>query len=384
MGNILSVMGVVNENLKARNKKLSIETVFGPKEQRKFFKNILNPKGDAGPDIKQGIKAGVLGGMIGVLFNIPAGTILSMPEASILSRSVIGGIGAAGSAVAIPPVMRSTKVSFEKSIRALETQGKIHIPKAIKEDPTRKRQYIEKMALKELNARIGMASSIKATHPIPLAGTGGLILAGEKLGIPREYVQTAYMALAPVMHNFLRLIYTGVEKYWTIPQRMKKLQKLVYETQDRPFNQSQLKKLDNTFLGKSDRILSQGLSNMGYVLTAGGILLGAEVLYFLQVLKNKKTVPVLANQPYNKIVIPAQYQPPIWTRATSASLSPFPQLPALPGASSQPSVSTMSTNPFQNTYGNPYTISLSPVDKNPYLYAPYIPNSVYTMAMPNR
>lgn len=321
MGNILSVMGVVNENLKARDKRLSVETVFGPKDKRHIFKDLLNPKGEAGPDIKQGVKAGFLGGMIGILFNIPAGTVLSMPNASILSRSMIGGIGAAGSGVAIPPVIKSSKESFIASILALEAQHKIVLPK----DPIKKKQAAEKIALKELNARIGMASSIKATHPIPLAGTGGLILASEKFGIPREYVQTAYMALAPVMHNFLRLIYTGVEKYWTIPRRMKKLQQLVQETQDQPFNLVQKEKMDKIFLSKADSLLTQGLSDMAWVFTTGSILLTAEVLYFLQVLQGQKGSRTKTSPLTQPVTFLNQAQIPMWAKTSVMPANSMPQ-----------------------------------------------------------
>jgi len=316
-GNILSVMGVVNENLKARNKKLSLETILGPKEKRQGVKSLFQMKGEAGPDLKQGIKAGVQGGLIGVLFNIPAGTILSMPNASLFSRSIIGGIGADGSAVAIPPVIKSSKEGFERSIEFLEQQGKIRVPKNIQSDPKKLKQYNERRALKELNGRIGMASSIKATHPLPLTGTGTVILAAEKLGIPREYVQTAYMALAPVMHNFLRLVYTGIEKYWTIPQRMKKLTALVNESQDKPFDQKQLETMDNAFLSKGDQWLSQGLCQMTSVATVGAVLLLAEVLAFAQALQKDKTDKAKSQVSSQPIVIPKLEPAPVLNTASS-------------------------------------------------------------------
>lgn len=114
-GNILSVMGVVNENLHARNKTLSVESVYGPKNQRNLLKTLFNPQGEAGPDIKHGVRAGLLGGLFGVWFNVPAGGILSMPKADVASRSVIGGLGCAGSAVAIPFAIRDSKENFKAS-----------------------------------------------------------------------------------------------------------------------------------------------------------------------------------------------------------------------------------------------------------------------------
>lgn len=290
-GNILSVFGVVNENLKDRQKKLSFETLYGPKEKRSFPKELFNPQGEAGPDIKQGVRVGVLGGMLGMLFNIPAGSILSMPNADIASRSVIGGLSGIGSAVAIPTVIKESKESFKVSIKALIDKGLIKLPKSIQGNPAKTEQYIERLALKELNARIGIASSIKATHPIPLAGLGGAILAAEKLGIPRSYVQTAYMAVAPVMHNFIRLGTTGTEKFWTIPQRMNTLEKLILASEmekDGKFNAQQLERMDKAFLSNQDHWLSNGLTQTTQVALAGGLLLTAEVLYFAHALQQEK------------------------------------------------------------------------------------------------
>jgi hypothetical protein len=291
----------VNENLKARNKKLSLETVFGPNGQRSW----LNPKGEAGADIKQGVKVGFLGGLLGIFYNVPAGSILSMPNADVLSRSIVGGIGAAGSAVAIPPVIKESQRSFEASVEALVQKGKIRLSKEAQTDSKARRKEIERIALKEMNARIGMASSIKATHPLPLAGTGAVILAAEKLGIPRPYVQTAYMALAPVMHNFLRLIYTGREKFWTIPQRMKKLEKLVYSSQNQPLSEQQAQRMDQAFLSRSDTWMSKGLTNSFTAILTGSVLLAAEVLCFAD--SRKKHQPDKSSKrpdPLNKGISP--------------------------------------------------------------------------------
>jgi hypothetical protein len=259
LGNIMSVAGIAKENLNERGETLSLKSIYGTNNGLKILKHPWQMNGEAGPIIQQGIKEGGIGGLFGILYNIPAGMILSMPTADIPSRSVIGGIGAAGSAVAIPNVIRSTKHSFERSIEALVKEGVIRLPDNI--DPTSKegKKLIEKMALKEMNARIGIASSIKATNPPVLAGTGSVILAAETLGIPRPYVQTAYMSLAPVMHNFLRLLYTGLEKYWVIPHRMQKIEKLVKEAGNKSFSEKQSKALDKAFLSSMDEKLAQGI-----------------------------------------------------------------------------------------------------------------------------
>ncbi len=333
-GNVLSVMGVVNENLKARDKTLSFETIYGPKNQRNLLKTLFNPQGEAGPDIKHGVKAGLLGGLFGVWFNVPAGGILSMPGADVASRAVIGGIGAAGSAAAIPFAIREAKENFKASIRMLIEKGQIQPPESVRKHPAKLEKYIEKMALKELNARIGMASSIKATHPVPLVGTGAVILAGEKLGIPREYVQTAYMALAPVMHNFLRLVYTGVEKFWTIPNRMRKLEKLVCDSQNeaqRKFNRQQLQQMDKAFLSGQDEWLGKLVGNFSAVITTSAILLAAEVLYFTKAMQTEKSQKQAA-QPMSR---PVQHSPA--GSALAFKIPPYPQ-PAFPA-------------PYSRTYG---------------------------------
>lgn len=358
MGNILSVFGIVNENLKARARSLTFKTVYSAEDRQNFFKNMFNPKGEAGPDIKQGVKAGVLGGLIGVLFNIPAGTILSMPKADVLSRSIIGGIGAAGSAVAIPPVIKGSKESFEHSIIRLIQDKKILLPRGIKEGSVEYHQYIEKMALKEMNARIGIASSIKATHPIPLVGMGALILAGEKLGIPREYVQTAYMAIAPVMHNFLRLLATGIEKYWTIPRRMKKLEQLISESKDQTFNKKQMNRMDSAFLSPPDRWLSQGLTQTGYVVAFGSILLAAEVLCFAQAFQKNKNQTQVAK---------TQHAKPIERKPISFNLNPsYRPQPLRPMFVPTP-MTTIINRPYYYPYPNLYPVPVMP----PLYRAPY-------------
>lgn len=360
MGNILSVMGVVNENLKDRQKKLSIETLYGPKGKRNFPKDLLSPKGEAGPDIKQGIKVGVLGGMFGMLFNIPAGTILSMPNADVTSRSIVGGLSGIGSAVAIPTVIKDSTESFKASIRTLIEKDKIKLPDSVKGDPAKTEKYIERMALKELNARIGIASSIKATHPLPLAGLGGVILAAEKLGIPRSYVQTSYMALAPVMHNFLRLGYTGTETFWAIPKRMNTLEKLVLASEqekDQRFTDKQLERMDQAFLSGQEHWLSNGLSKTASVFTLATVLLAAEVLCFADAIrKDKKTQSQPAQSKPTKTE-PRSNQPlfdPYHYDFSKAYTVYSPRTSVFPSAPSAP----WDQNPFSNrnhpAFSQPY------------------------------
>lgn len=401
LGNILSVAGVAKENLKERGQSLSFKTVYGPgKTVFDIAKNPWDMKGEAGPLIQQGIKAGGLGGLLGILFNVPAGTILSMPQADIAARSVIGGIGAAGSAVAIPTVIRDTKASYEHSIRALVKEGKIRLSGNIDADSPQGRKFIERMALKELNARIGIASSIKATNPVVLAGTGTIILAGEALGIPREYVQTAYMALAPVMHNFLRLMFTGVEKLWTIPRRMTQLQKLVRESENAPFNERQTQLLDKALLSGMDERLGRGVSSMATALLTGSVLLGAEVLYFLQAFRKSKAEPLHSLFPSSKTdvlpgpatlpglqtpysamsrfqVQPQFYPQPVFNRPFISSSIPmlFPQ--QQPGFAYYPAPQIAQTTilppfgypPFRP--GNPYASSQQPAPMTVPTMTPY-------------
>ena len=283
MGNVLSVMGVVSEKQKAKNQKLSMDTIFGPKGKRSF----INPQGSAGPDVKQGIKTGVGGGLFGVLYNIPVGMLLSQPNGDILSRAVVGGLSSTGSAVAIPKVIKDSQKAFTENIKTLIADGKILMPNPDdKNDAAKVQTFAEKMARKEMNTRIGYATSIKATHPVPLVGLGAIILGAEKLGIPRQYVQTAYMSLAPVMHNFIRLLYTGLEKYYTIPHRMKKLEKIVLEGDQKSDEQKQ-KALDKAMLDGT--WMTKLLTNTTGVIFAGVTLLAAELLVFNQAYRRNKT-----------------------------------------------------------------------------------------------
>ncbi len=334
-GNILSVMGIVSEDLQARGKKLSLGSVFGKEALGEILKNPgLN--GEAGPDIKRGILSGLKGGAVGVLFNIPAGGVLSKHDASVTARSILGGIGGAGSAVAIPIVVRESKKSFEASIKALIERGMISVPDNIRHNRKKLDQYVETIANRELMSRIGISSSVKATHVVPLIGTGSALLAAEKLGIPREYVQTAYMAVAPVMHNFLRLVFTGTEAFWTVPNRMKRLEAMVYQQPGKALTDKQAQAVEQAFLPPS----SNGLVNwLTSPIKVGGIiatLLAAESLYFLKILKGEKpktaliqdtrerkpqpesksgtperlaSTPNLQRQVVSKVVAPSSYRP---------------------------------------------------------------------------
>lgn len=295
MGNVLSVMGMVKE----KHKSLSMDTVFGPKEQRSY----LNPAGKAGPDIKDGAKHGFLYGLgIGVPFNIPAGGVLSLPNAGVLPRSIIGGLSDIGSAVAIPPAVKKDLAAFEADIRQLIKEEKFsNVPTDKKE----RDQWVRKLALKEMNTRLGYASSIKAAHPLPLIGTGAAILGAEKLGIPREYVQTAFMCLAPVMNNFLRLVFSGTEKYHAIPQRLKTLESVAMgsDAKDATPEKTQ-KKLDKALSGSGvfGSWYTEALTNTALIAGVGVVLLTAEVLYYLQ---TKKKSDAAEASPENQ-----QKQPP--------------------------------------------------------------------------
>lgn len=289
LGNVLSVMGMVKE----KHKSLSMDTIFGQKGQRSY----LNPAGKAGPDIKDGAKHGFLYGLgIGVPFNIPAGGVLSLPNAGVLPRSVIGGLSDIGSAVAIPPAVKKDLNVFVENIKQLEKAGKL-----IKPPGEDLEKWARKLALKEMNTRLGYASSIKATHPLPLVGTGAAILGAEKLGIPREYVQTAFMCLAPVMNNFLRLVFTGTEKFHTIPQRMKKLESLVMESDAKGATLAETQKeMDKALSGSGvfGSWYTEKLANTALIACMGVVLLTAEVLYYLQT--KKKSEQAEANKAASK------------------------------------------------------------------------------------
>lgn len=317
MGNVLSVMGVVGEKLKAKGQKLSIDSIFGPKEQRDkngLWKNMTDPQGSAGPDLKQGVKVGVGGGMFGVLYNVPVGMLLSQPNGNVLPRAIVGGLSSTGSAVAIPAVIKSSKEGFKKNIEKLLDEGKIAGPK---KGTAEREKFIEKLAMKEMNTRIGYASSIKATNPIPLLGTGAAILGAEKLGIPREYVQTAYMALAPVMHNFVRLLYTGLEKWHTIPRRINKLENLVLQSNEKAITS---KDLDNAMLDREGDWMTRFLTNTTGVALTGAVLLTAELMVFNQAFRKNKAAlqeskpdsekPATGNSPINFRLQPASHTDP--------------------------------------------------------------------------
>jgi len=215
------------------------------------------------------------------------GMLLSQPNGDILSRAVVGGLSSTGSAVAIPKVIKDSQKAFTENIKTLIADGKILMPNPDdKNDAAKVQTFAEKMARKEMNTRIGYATSIKATHPVPLVGLGAIILGAEKLGIPRQYVQTAYMSLAPVMHNFIRLLYTGLEKYYTIPHRMKKLEKIVLEGDQKSDEQKQ-KALDKAMLDGT--WMTKLLTNTTGVIFAGVTLLAAELLVFNQAYRRNKT-----------------------------------------------------------------------------------------------
>lgn len=310
-GNVLSVMGVVSEKLKAKGQKLSIDSIFGPKEQRNkngLWKNMTDPQGSAGPDLKQGVKVGVGGGMFGVLYNIPVGMLLSQPNGDVLPRAIVGGLSSTGSAVAIPAVIKSSKEGFKKNIEELIAKDKIAGPKKGEKGHD---QFVEKLIRKEMNTRIGYASSIKATNPIPLLGTGAMILGAEKLGIPREYVQTAYMALAPVMHNFVRLLYTGLEKWHTIPRRINKLENLVLQSNGKRITS---KDLDNAMLDREGDWMIRFLTNTAGVALTGTVLLAAELMVFKQAFQKNKAALQDSKPDADK---PAAGKPPIHFRLQS-------------------------------------------------------------------
>lgn len=332
LGNVLSVMGMVKE----KHKSLSMDTIFGPKGQRSY----LNPAGKAGPDIKDGAKHGFLYGLgIGVPFNIPAGGVLSLPNTGVLPRSVIGGLSDIGSAVAIPPAVKKDLKVFEDNIKYLLKKGTLEVPKGQNET-----KWVRKLALKEMNTRLGYASSIKATHPLPLVGTGAAILGAEKLGIPREYVQTAFMCLAPVMNNFLRLVFTGTEKFHTIPQRMKKLESLMMESDAKGATPEKTQKEMDKALSGSGLFggwYTEKLANTALIACIGAVLLTAEVLYYLQT--KKKSEQAETNQETSKTQPQLNLKPTHFpmgfgdkVQQPSPLTNPFSNWPALPPQASWP------------------------------------------------
>lgn len=344
-GNVLSVMGMIKE----KHKSLSTETIWGPKGQRKFF----NPAGKAGPDVKDGVKHGLVYGLtIGAPFNAPAGAVLSIPNADVLSRSVIGGLSGIGSAVAIPPAVKKDLNTFTESIKKLEKKGAIKKPDNVKTDAETDK-WARQMALKEMNTRLGYASSIKATHPLPLIGAGAAILGAEKLGIPREYVQTAFMGLAPVMNNALRLVFAGAEKLFTIPQRMKTLESVVMNDDPKKAKENE-KKLNDALYGSGtfgswSSWYTDKLTNTTLIAGIAAVLFAAEVAYFFQTKKkhDNDADKAQAHQPHLNLK-PSHYpmefgdktlasQPSAWANPfNSQAINQAAAMPQQPAWPSQP------------------------------------------------
>jgi hypothetical protein len=262
MGNVLSTFGMAKDKLAEQGKSFSLSD--------KTAQHLL----------KSGLVGGGAGGvLLGVPMNYPAGVILSDPHASVAARATIGGLSAAGSAVAIPKEVAETKAHYQAAIEQLIKQGKIQYPGHVKSESGQK-AFVSRLANQEMNLRLNTAASIKATSPLPLVGTGFVTLMGEKLGIPRHVVQTAFMATAPVMHNVLRLGFAVNEKYRVIPKRIKTLEALVYDAdQKKMSSEERREKIGTAFLPNKANRLTNAIGNKAIAYGAALGMLGVEIAY---------------------------------------------------------------------------------------------------------
>lgn len=260
MGNVLSTFGMAGEKLDEMNKKFSLS----------------DPT--ASHLLKSGLISGGIGGLgLGVPMNYPAGAILSEDNASVFSRAAIGGMSAAGSAVAIPQEVHETQKEFQTAIKQLIQDGWLKYP-GIAKTKQEKDQFIQRLANQEMNLRLNTAASIKATNPMPLVGTGFATLFLEKLGVPRSVVQTLFMATAPVMHNVLRLGYAVREKSTVIPKRMAELESMVYDPKAAKLSEQQRQqKIDDALLSNKDNTLTNRIGNRLVSYGAAVGMLGLEL-----------------------------------------------------------------------------------------------------------
>jgi len=241
--NYLGSQGQLKSSLKANG--LSMADIYD--EKRSIWSKIFMPwklDGKGGKFGKQAAGNALKGAGVGLAFSALSAGVLSSPDASSLARTGAAGLGATGTATAIPFNVRGTLPNIYLATLKLIKDGKIPVPDNVttKEDM---QAFALLVAKQELGSRLAYSATNKAFTLTPFAAAS--IIGLEFFGVPREVTQKMFMTIAPAMENCIRSVLTLKKKVLTVPARMAIAEDLIMVSPDDSFNAEENKKLGYTF-----------------------------------------------------------------------------------------------------------------------------------------
>lgn len=252
-------MGVLMSDMEANGLELSIKELYGDKKDgkpKRWWNILANPfgfDGRAGIFAKRAAVAATKGAALGGVLSAPAGFGLSMPGLGVGSRAAIGSVSTMGTATSLPFNIRATLPQMYLATMSLIHQGKIAVPDDIKANEKALKKYALHIAEQDMLSRLGFSASLKAYAMTPLSGA---MLLSEAIGVPREMAQTLYMSISPALDNLFRLVMTVGRMKWGNPHNISKVEHMVLDAADRPFDAKESLRLERLFADRAARSLS--------------------------------------------------------------------------------------------------------------------------------
>ncbi len=307
------------------------------------------------------IKDALVGTAMGTFLAVAVGDVLS-GDHPVLARTIIGGGGAIGTSLSKARMVQSSIPQFEKGIQTLILEGKIPMAKGTtladyqgdKLSNKQARNYVRDLAMKEFLASPGNSMPNRGFSIAWLAS--GAILALEKLGVPRNVVQKAYMMLSPGMENMITLAFI-MRNLKHMKKQMHELRGQVLAKGDSPFTSDERKNnIDKRFIDGWSKRVADFMLNAAFNVALGALFVGFFGYFAASKLlgKHKKQDAQLQTQQQQAKAMPSinanplpqavSIQPPhvqgnpVLQQASAYQALPLPQAPPMfrPQAMSRP------------------------------------------------
>lgn len=269
--NVYGEMGVLTSDMEANGLKLNNENVFGETSWLKILRSGFKMKGPGGIFAQRAVAAALKGAMTGSVLSFPAGMTMSDEKSPTWERALVASQATVGTAMGIPFNVRATFPQVTETVRHLIKEGKMKVPDDIAQaGKPAIEKYIRTVAEQDMMSRLGFSASMKAFSMVP---GSGLILALEKIGVPRELCQTVFMTLSPAMENILRLMLTMFRLKFQGARDMARAENILINNADKPLGKQDADAIANLFADPWSKGISRFLCHAWVGAAVVGLLL---------------------------------------------------------------------------------------------------------------
>jgi hypothetical protein len=205
-----------------------------------------------------------------------SGFAFTPPQAFMLSKNSVhpldiatAGVTSLGSALSVPMVVQQNLPDVTKTLHRMKDLGWLN---------TKTQHDIAALAKQEYFASIGNTAAVKAFTLAPFVS--GAIKAAQFLGVPRKYVNQAYVSISPAMENLGTVAFLFLDRA-RISSKLKAFETAIVTQEDahgKPIDVQQ--GFRQTFAGKTSAAVGGFFTQTLFFWASYAALVGASWLYY--------------------------------------------------------------------------------------------------------